>query len=58
MIFIVEGMYMDVINDFRVINVNQVVFIQCLQGVDNCFIFSGDVIDDIYNYIILVDNIN
>ncbi|NET39755.1 MAG: hypothetical protein F6K19_48660, partial [Cyanothece sp. SIO1E1] len=58
MILTVEGMYTDAINDLRVTNVNQVASTQRLQGADNRPIFSGDVIDDTYNYITLVDNTN
>ncbi len=58
MILTVEGMYTDAINDLRVTNVNQVASTERLQGADNRPIFSGDVIDDTYNYITLVDNTN
>lgn len=56
MILTIEGMYTDAINDLRVTNVNQPASTQRLQGADNRPIFSGDVIDDTYNYITLVDN--
>lgn len=58
MILTVEGMYTDAINDLSVTNVNQARSTQSLQGADNRPIFSGDVIDDTYNYITLVDNTN